>query len=245
MTQKELIEFCKENDPNYNKDASFKVLEPMWSIPKGIGGIGITESEFKNGFYVQIDTKGRKGFENLEGRVFYFREKIEPTKYLAKLYHSTYRKYYVPLDSLENWGKEIMSHIYDKCVTESDPLVDLCLTGSRETTGKGIIDQIESFKKYEPMTPEELETQKTLYDSVQSLEAMKPVEEFPIKRVYGQINYTKRDSGVNIGNNYDGNVDVYFIVNSNIGVEEKTTMTTQEFSDLVDLMIEARKDLLK
>jgi hypothetical protein len=71
MTQKELIEFCKANDPNFNKDASFKVLEPMWSIPKGIGGLGITESEFKNGFYVQIDTKGRKGFGHLEGKIFY------------------------------------------------------------------------------------------------------------------------------------------------------------------------------
>ena len=43
MTQKDLIEFCKENDPNYNKDASFVILEPFWNK----SAIGITESEWK------------------------------------------------------------------------------------------------------------------------------------------------------------------------------------------------------
>lgn len=219
MTQRELIIFCKENDPNYTKEASFKRLEPMWSIPKGIGGIGITESEFKNGFYVEIDTKGRKGFEHLEGRVFYFREKVDPSKFCFQIYIPAYKKFYVPLNALENWGKEIVKEVF---------------------IGKGIIEQIEPPIKYEPMTPEELETQKALYDSVQSLEAMKPVEEFPIQKIQGKTTYSKRNSFIVIGKDSE---------NENIILQDlagkEFAHTKESFSDLVDLMIEARKDLLK
>jgi len=239
MTQIELIEFCKKNDPSYNKDASFKVIEPMWSIPKGVGGIGVTESEFKNGFYVQIDTKGRKGFEHLEGRVFYFKIEQEWRNTQITLYNTHWKKYFVPLDDLENWGKEITSHIYDKCVTETDFVVDLCMTGNRETVGKGIIEQIEPPIKYEPMTPEELEAQKTLYDSVQSLEAINPVEEFPIQKIHTQTVYSKNNTTFIFGKNPKSNVVTFSIQ------FEKLEITEQQFSDLVDLMIEARKDLLK
>jgi hypothetical protein len=219
MTQKELIEFCKENDPNYNKDASFKVLEPMWSIPKGIGGLGITESEFKNGFYVEIDTKGRKGFEHLEGRVFYFRIEKGWMQTELTLYNSHWKKYFAPLDNLDNWGKEIVKEV---------------------STGKGITEQIEPPIKYKPMTPEELETQKTLYDSVQSLkdsapEIIKESVETMFRLNHTWLKFRKREKP-----------------------EEKMTftifdeeepflfeVTKEQFSDLVDLMIEARKDLLK
>lgn len=217
MTQKELIEFCKENDPNYNKDASFKVLEPMWSIPKGIGGLGITESEFKNGFYVQIDTKGRKGFENLEGRVFYFRESVNPAQYCMPIYNFHWKKYFAPLNNLDGWGKEIVKEV---------------------VTGKCILEQIEPPIKYEPMTPEELEAQKTLYDSVQSLkdsapEIIKESVETMFRLNHTWLKFRKRTPEEKMTFTiFDGDEPFLF------------ETTKEEFSNLVDLMIEARKDLL-
>jgi len=209
MTQKELIEFCKENDPNYNKDASFKVMEPMWSIPKGIGGIGITEPEFKNGFYVQIDTKGRKGFEHLDGRVFYFQETLD----LAN-YNSHWKKYFAPLNNLEGWGKEIVKEVF---------------------IGKGIVEQIQDpFLKYTPMNVEKLKMMKEVFEN--------PVEEFPIVKIQGKTTYKKRKSFIvlEIPKNMK-------IVNLNVMDDQEETclsISSEEFSDLVDLMIEARKDLL-
>jgi hypothetical protein len=240
MTQKELIEFCKENDPNYNKDASFKEnLEPMWSIPKGIGGIGITESEFKNGFYISINTKGRKGFEDLEGRVFYFKMSI-PMEHSKNTYNSHWKKFFIPLDDLYGWGNEITSQIYDKCVTETDLVVDLCMASHIENGGKGILEQIEPPIKYEPMTPEELETQKTLYDSVQSLkdsapEIIKESVETMFRLNHTWLKFRKREKPTEKVDFtiFDGEEPFLFQV------------TSQQFSDLVDLMIEARKDLLK
>jgi hypothetical protein len=209
MTQKELIEFCKANDPNFNKDASFKVLEPMWSIPKGVGGLGITESEFKNGFYVEIDTKGRKGFEHLNGRTFYFREKVDPTKYLAKLYHSTYRKYYVPLDSLRGWGKEITKQVIEE--------PKLCDTYKEKNLVFAEVSDLQVIQEVE-----------------------NPVEEFPIVKTQGKTTYSKRNTFIVVGkSNYNDNVILQDLDGKEIAHSKES------FSDLVDLMIEARKDLLK
>lgn len=209
MTQKELIEFCKENDPNYNKDASFKVLEPMWSIPKGVGGIGITESEFKNGFYVQIDTKGRKEFEHLEGRVYLFKERLDPAKNCKELYNSHWKKFFVPLDNLDCWGKEIVPNNPKPILTEDDP-----------------------FLKYTPMSEEKLKTMKELFEN--------PVEEFPIVKRQGKTTYLKRNTFIVVGkSDYNDNIILQDLDGKEIAHSKES------FSDLVDLMIEARKDLLK
>lgn len=219
MTQKELIEFCKENDPNYNKDASFKEnFEPMWSIPKGVGGIGITESEFKNGFYVEIDTKGRKGFEHLEGRVFYFREKVEPSKYCFQIYNSHWKKFFVPLTGLEVWGKEIVKETFEKPFEEFTEFME------------GIV----------PEEVQKIEELRSMFDKEKYSH-----EEFPIVKAYSQNNYIKRNCGINVGSTLGNEVDLFIIMDFNVGPEKILKMTTQEFSDLVDLMTEARKDLLK
>ena len=222
--QQEIIEFCKANDPNYNKEASFKDLEPMWTIPKGIGGLGITESEFKNGFYIRINTKGRKGFEHLEGRVFYFIEKVEPSKYCSQIYNSHWKKYFVPLDALENWGKEIVSQIYDKSVTKE----------------KVILHKIEDFAiSSTPMVFYE--------DGV----TVKPVEEFPIQKIHMQTMYKTKKSETNIiitKSSVEHRVMVSISDEENIeDIDDyyRFSFTKERFSDLVDLMIEARKDLLK
>jgi hypothetical protein len=219
--QQEIIEFCKVNDPNFNKEASFKDLEPMWSIPKGIGGLGITESESKNGFYIRINTKERKGFEHLEGKVFYFKN-LNAFSGSDDMYNSHWKKYFVPLNDIESWSIEIVKKII---------------------TGKGILEQIEPPIKYEPMSPEELKTQKTLYDSVQTLETMKPVEEFPIVKESVETMTRKNNTWLKFKKRtpeekmtftiFDGDEPFLFEV------------TKEQFSDLVDLMIEARKDLLK
>lgn len=230
MTQKELIEFCKANDPNYNKEASFKILEPMWSIPKGVGGIGITESEFRNGFYVQIDTKGRKGFENLEGKVFYFREKVDPNKYCFKIYNLSYKKFYVPLNSLESWGKEIVKEDFGVVVKSTE-------------TQKGILEQIKEHVLYAQMPSEQLETMKEVFEN--------PVEEFPIQKIHMQTMYKSEKSKTSLiitNSSIEGRVQL--LISDEENVEDiddyfKFSFTKEQFSDLVDLMIEARKDLLK
>lgn len=219
MTQIELIEFCKKNDPSYNKDASFKEnFEPMWSIPKGVGGIGVTESEFKNGFYVQIDTKGRKGFEHLEGRVFYFKIEQEWRNTQITLYNTHWKKYFVPLDDLENWGKEIVKEDFGVVVKSTE-------------TQKEILKQVKENVLYAQMPSERLETMKELFE--------KPVEEFPIQKIHTQTVYSKNNTTFIFGKNPKSNVVTFSIQ------FEKLEITEQQFSDLVDLMIEARKDLLK
>lgn len=224
MGQKELIEFCKENDPNFNKEASFKILEPMWSIPKGVGGIGITESEFRNGFYVQIDTKGRKGFENLEGKVFYFREKVEPSKYCFQIYNSHWKKFFVPLTGLEMWGKEIIKEDFGVVVKSTE-------------TQKGILEQIKEHVLYAQMPSEQLETMKEVFEN--------PVEEFPIQKIQGKTTYRKRDSFIVIGQINNDVLELGLIDSNKETSGFEVAYSKQEFSDLVDLMIEARKDLLK
>lgn len=209
MGQKELIEFCKTNDPNFNKDASFKVLEPMWSIPKGIGGLGITESEFKNGFYVQIDTKGRKGFEHLEERVFYFRN-LNPSNATGNMYNSHWKKYFIPLNDMESWSREITKQIIEEPKTEN----------FIEEFSKKLENAVEEFKKFE-------------------VEPLR-VEEFPIVKTQGKTTYSKRNTFIVVGkSNYNDNVILQDLDGKEIAHSKES------FSDLVDLMIEARKDLLK
>ena len=102
-TQKELIEFCKENDPNYNKDASFKVLEPFWKK----NAIGITETEWKRGFYVCIDGKGKSNSH--DGEVYYFTfNDLPKTPIVNDLYDTHYKKFFINLERLGYWGSEIV-----------------------------------------------------------------------------------------------------------------------------------------
>lgn len=225
MTQKELIEFCKENDPNYNKDASFKEnFEPMWSIPKGVGGIGITESEFKNGFYVEIDTKGRKGFEHLEGRVFYFREKVEPSKYCFQIYNSHWKKFFVPLTGLEVWGKEIVKETFEKPFEEFTEFME------------GIV----------PEEVQKIEELRSMFDKEKYSH-----EEFPIQKIHMQTMYKNDRSETSIiitKPSIEGRVLLFMSDEIALSSENdyyKFSFTKERFSDLVDLMIEARKDLLK
>lgn len=230
MTQKELIEFCKENDPNYNKDASFKEnFEPMWSIPKGVGGIGITESEFKNGFYVQIDTKERKRFESLEGKVFYFRIEKGWMQTELTLYNSHWKKYFVPLDNLENWGKEIVKEDFGVVVKSTETQKEIL-----KQVKENVLNQISSVVDFEKMTLETEKTMKGLFEQKTPI-----VEEFPIQKIHTQTVYSKNNTTFIFGKNPKSNVVTFSIQ------FEKLEITEQQFSDLVDLMIEARKDLLK
>jgi len=234
MTQRELIEFCKENDPNYNKDASFKEnFEPMWSIPKGIGGIGITESEFKNGFYVEIDTKGRKGFEHLEERVFYFREKVDPSKFCFQIYSPTYKKFYVPLNALENWGKEIVKEMLTPAPTKK--FKDLVWKNVRPQAEGGIAPRIHVFGTSDPLTTEHLKI-KEMFEN--------PIEEFPIQKIQGKTTYRKRNSFIIIGQLNSDKLELGLIDSNKETSGFEVAYSKQQFSDLVDLMIEARKDLL-
>lgn len=231
MTQKELIEFCKENDPNYNKDASFKVMEPMWSIPKGIGGIGITESEFKNGFYVEIDTKGRKGFEHLEGRVFYFRNS-NPSNATGNMYNSHWKKYFVPLNDIGGWSREIVKEMLTSTPTKK--FKDLDWENVKPQAEGGIALRIHVFGTLDPLTTEHLKI-KEMFEN--------PIEEFPIVKesveTVFRLNHTwlkfkKRTPEEKMTFTiFDGDEPFLFQV------------TKESFSDLVDLMNEARKDLLK
>lgn len=280
MTQKELIEFCKENDPNYNKDASFKEnFEPMWSIPKGIGGIGITESEFKNGFYVEIDTKGRKGFEHLESRVFYFREKVDPSKFCFQIYSSTYKKFYVPLNALENWGKEIVKEETLFQVKNEDlvdkPTVFPVPKEVIENLKESVLAQIASVNNFEKMTLEPEKTMKGLFEKPfkeftefmegivpedsQKIEELRNMfdkesyshEEFPIQKIHMQTMYKNERSETSIiitKPSVEGRILLFMSDEIALSSEDdyyKFSFTKERFSDLVDLMIEARKDLLK
>jgi len=226
MTQKELIEFCKENDPNYNKDASFKVMEPMWSIPKGIGGIGITELEFKNGFYVQIDTRGRKGFEHLEGNVFYFCASPNMTHIAGGFYNLHWKKYFIPLNDLKKWGKEITKEV---------------------VVGKGILEQIEEHVLYAQMPSEQLETMKEVFEKPTNL---MQIEIPPIQKIHMQTMYKSEKSETSIivtKSSVEGRIMVSISDEEEIeDIDDyyKFSFTKERFSNLVDLMIEARKDLL-
>jgi hypothetical protein len=213
MGQKELIEFCKENDFNYNKDASFKVLEPMWSIPKGIGGLGITESEFKNGFYVQIDTKGRKGFGHLEGKIFYFKIEKGWMQTELTLYNSHWKKYFIPLNDLDNWGKEVTNQVIEEpklCDTYKEKNLAFA-----EVSDLQVIQEVENPVEEFPIVKESVETMFRLNHTwLKFRKGEKPTE---------KVDFTI----------FDGEEPFLFQV------------TKEQFSDLVDLMIEARKDLLK
>jgi len=65
------------------------------------------------------------------------------------------------------------------------------------------------------------------------------VEEFPIQKIHTQTVYSKNNTTFIFGKNPKSNVVTFSIQ------FEKLEITEQQFSDLVDLMIEARKDLLK
>lgn len=75
---------------------------------------------------------------------------------------------------------------------------------------------------------------------IQQFETTYPiVEEFPIQKIHTQTVYSKNNTTFIFGKNPKSNVVTFSIQ------FEKLEITEQQFSDLVDLMIEARKDLLK
>ena len=77
-------------------------------------------------------------------------------------------------------------------------------------------------------------------DDCYPLEVDPIIEEFPIQKIQGKTTYSKRNSFIVIGKD-SGNENI--ILQDLAGKE--IAHTKESFSDLVDLMIEARKDLLK
>lgn len=257
MTQKELIEFCKENDPNYNKDASFKVLEPFWKK----NAIGITETEWKRGFYVCIDGKGKSNSH--DGEVYYFTfNNLPKAPMVNDLYDTHYKKFFINLERLGYWGSEIVKEDFGVIIKSTE-------------TQKGVLEQIKEHVLYAQMPSERLETMKEIFgppfeeftefmegivpEESQKIEELRSMfdkekyshEEFPIQKIHMQTMYKNDRSETSIiitKPSIEGRMLLFMSDEIALSSEDdyyKFSFTKERFSDLVDLMIEARKDLLK
>ena len=256
-TQKELIEFCKENDPNYNKDASFKVLEPFWKK----NAIGITETEWKRGFYVCIDGKGKSNSH--DGEVYYFTFNDLPKAPIVNdLYDTHYKKFFINLERLGYWGSKIVKKDFGVIIKSTE-------------TQKGALEQIKEHVLYAQMPSERLETMKEIFrppfeeftefmkgiapEDPQKIEKLRNMfdkelyshEEFPIQKIHMQTMYKNDRSETSIiitKPSIEGRMLLFMSDEIALSSENdyyKFSFTKERFSDLVDLMIEARKDLLK
>ena len=179
------------------------------------GAIGITETEWKRGIYICINIDGKPAYKEYGDRVFYFQNNYPEESKIAE-FDSRYKKFFVRLACLEEVGEEIVL-----------PVI----------TGKDILEQIEDFDTQNSpviaasMSYEQLEIMKSIF------EPTKPIEEFPIVKTKVETTYEKKGVLLEITVLKD-------IIK--IGLEfEEQEYTKEEFSNLVDLMIEARKDLLK
>ena len=216
MTQKELIEFCKENDPNYNKDASFVILEPFWNK----SAIGITESEWKRGIYICIDVKGKEGYKRYDKRVFYLKCDYPKASQIAT-FDTHYKKFFIHLMVLGEIGVEITIE-----------------------PSKNIENFTEFMERVEPIEEFTIINVKSSPEETKKIEELRNLfekgsyshEEFPIVKESVETWYKKRNVRISVRKNLD---DMFSISISN------DMYTSERFSDLVDLMIEARKDLLK
>ena len=219
MTQKDLIEFCKENAPDYNKDASFVILEPFWNK----SAIGITESEWKRGIYICIDVKGKEGYKRYDKRVFYFKCDYPKASQIAT-FDTHYKKFFIHLMVLGEIGVEIT-------IEPSKNIENF-------TEFMEGVEPIEEFTiinvKSSPEETKKIEELRNLFEK-----GSYSHEEFPIVKESVETWYRKRTSKIKVSRILNG---------ITLGFEnelEHSIFTKESFSDLVDLMIEARKDLLK
>lgn len=151
----------------------------------------------------------------LDGNAFYFKV-TDPEQYCKVLYSDRWKKYMIPLSKLGDWGTEF-----------------------RFSKPKQVLQY--------PLTPEEcypLGTDPIVEETVElhrrwGEKEPEVVEEFPIQKIHTQTVYSKNNTTFIFGKNPKSNVVTFSIQ------FEKLEITEQQFSDLVDLMIEARKDLLK
>lgn len=224
MTQKELIEFCKENDPNYNKDASFVILEPFWNK----SAIGITESEWKRGIYICIDVKGKEGYKRYDKRVFYFKCDYPKASQIAT-FDTHYKKFFIHLMVLDEIGVEI--------TVESSKNIE------NFTEFMEGVEPIEEFTiinvKSSPEETKKIEELRNLFEK-----GSYSHEEFPIVRESVETMFRLNHTWLKFRKREKPEEKMTFTI---FDGEEPFLfeVTKEEFSDLVDLMIEARKDLLK
>ena len=106
----------------------------------------------------------------------------------------------------------------------------------------GIVPKIHIFGTPDPLTTEHLKIREMFEN---------PVEEFPIQKIHMQTMYKTKKSETNIiitKSSVEHRVMVSISDEENIeDIDDyyRFSFTKERFSDLVDLMIEARKDLLK
>ena len=229
MTQKDLIQKLKlELGKDFNENASFLVTQPLFKDMT----VGLKKDELVNGIYVTLLDKNQAPM--LDGNAFYFKV-TDPEKYCKILYDDRWKKYMFPLSCIGDWSTVICGGIsYTKAKNED--LVD-----------KPTVFPVPKEVLQYPLTPEEcypLGTDPIVEETVElhrrwGEKEPEVVEEFPIQKIHTQTVYTKE--GVTLVLTRDlPNHEVKFVM------DVKTLNFSEgNFSDLVDLMIEARKDLLK
>jgi len=177
--------------------------------------LGLKKDELINGIYVTLLDQNKAPM--FEGNIYYFKV-IDPEQYCKTLYNTQYKKYMFPLSKIGDWSTLIGNDVRKFPLTPEQ-----CFT-AREYE-RQLVEKMQAQDEREALKEEQFKT---------------IVEEFPIQKIQGKTTYRKRDSFIILENNTDK--ENYMSVSV---FENKMVLSKQKFSDLVDLMIEARKDLLK
>lgn len=218
MTQKELIQKLKlELGKHFNENASFLVTQPFFKE----NTLGLKKDELINGIYVTLLDQNKAPM--FDGNIYYFKV-IDPEQYCKTLYNIQYKKYMFPLVKIGDWSTLICNE-----------------TSYTKVKNNDLVDRPTVFP-----VPKELEFIEGVVNKLDKAveeykkSKVKPliIEEFPIQKTPLKTTYRKRDIFIVIGKDINDRIKMDYH-------NEEIVFSEQQFSDLVDLMIEARKDLLK
>jgi hypothetical protein len=215
MTQKELIQKVKE-ELGKNFNENASFLVTQPFFKENT--LGLKKDELINGIYVTLLDQNKAPM--FKGNIYYFKV-TDPEQYCKTLYNTQYKKYMFPLVKIGDWSTLICG---DNKKQEKPFTTAECYT---KVKNEDLVDKPTVF----PVPKEIIEDFETKFPIV---------EEFPIQKTPLKTTYRKRDIFVIVGmNQFKENSIIMDLYN------EEITFTKEQFSDLVDLMIEARKDLLK
>jgi len=228
--QQELIQKLKlELGKDVNENASFLVTQPFFKEQT----LGLKKDELVRGIYVSL--LNRTNAPMFEGNVYYFKV-TDPEQFCSTLYDSRWEKYMFPLSKIGDWSTEII-------ISKKTHLA------AQVFSAGGIAPKIEqqTVEHYEKQIVEKMQAQ----DEREALKELAKIEEFPIQKIHMQTMYKSEKSKTSLiitNSSIEGRVQL--LISDEENVEDiddyfKFSFTKEQFSDLVDLMIEARKDLLK